>query len=342
MSGIALRIFTHADAFAITQQGTLTTVMKVFRSGLGVLYDCRQGLLRPFLVRTTARQSSTDATAQTWSVRPGRLQDKTCIVTGSSSGLGRAISLAFAHEGAKLVVCADLNEVAKSSFHAEEAGVPTHEVIQRRYGQGKSIFRKIDVTMAVQVERLVHDCVQHGGRLDVIANNAGIGGTENHGQVHEMEEATWDKTMEVNAKSVFLGCKYAVGQMLKQEPWPSGHRGWIVNTSSIIGLVGQKANGTAYGASKGAVVLMTKSIALAFAEKKIQCNALCPGHLKTPMTEDQYNDPQIRSAISALYPDPNAFGTAEDVARAAVFLASEDAGYITGVPLPVDGGYSAQ
>ena len=296
---------------------------------------------RRIFSETTKRNLSSSDPAS-WHTRPGRLQDKTCIVTGSSSGLGRAISLAFAREGARLVVCADLKPSAASTFSADEAGIPTHELIQRRYGIDKSTFKQTDVTDANQVESLVAESVKRGERLDVMANNAGIGGTEGHGQVHELSESVWDMTMAVNAKSVFLGCKYAVGQFLQQSPWPSGHRGWIVNTSSIMGLVGQKINGAAYNASKGAVVLLTKSVAVAFAEKKIQCNAICPGHLKTPMTEAQYKDPKMRAAVSSLYPDPSDFGSAEDVARVAAFLASEDAGYVTGVPLPVDGGYCAQ
>ncbi|KAL9130808.1 MAG: hypothetical protein Q9217_001111 [Psora testacea] len=271
-----------------------------------------------------------------------RLQDKVCIVTGSSSGLGRAICLAFASQGARLVVCADLKPTSKSTFQAEDAGTPTHEVICKRYGENKGIFVQTDVTIGSEVEVLVQEAVKVGGRLDVIANNAGIGGTENHGQVHEMTEETWDKVMSINSRSVFLGCKFACAQFLKQEPHPSGHRGWIINTASIMGLVGQMVNGAAYCASKGAVVLLTKSVAVAYAKHKIHCNALCPGHLRTPMTEDQYKDPNQRSAISALTPWGDEWGAAEDVARCAVFLASDDAAYVTGVPLPVDGGYCAQ
>lgn len=271
-----------------------------------------------------------------------RLQDKVCIVTGSSSGLGRATSLAFASQGARLVVCADLTPTPKSSFHAEEAGIPTHEVICRRYGKGKGIFQQTNVTIGTEVEELVRKAVEVGGRLDVMANNAGIGGTENHGQVHEMTEETWDTVMNINSRSVFLGCKYACAQFLRQEPHSSGHRGWIINTASIMGLVGQMVNGAAYCASKGAVVLLTKSVAVAYAKYKIHCNALCPGHLRTPMTEDQYMDPVMRKSISTLTPWGDEWGAAEDVAKCAVFLASDDAAYVTGVPLPVDGGYCAQ
>ena len=275
-------------------------------------------------------------------LRGDRVQNKVCIVTGSSSGLGRAVALAFASQGARLIVCADLQPTPKSHFQAEEAGTPTHEVICQRYGAGKGIFKKTNVAEGEEVHNLVKDAVQTGGRLDVMVNNAGIGGTERHGPIHEMSEDTWDSTMRINSRSVFLGCKVACAQFLRQQPHPSGHRGWIVNTASIMGLVGQKVNGAAYCASKGAVVLLTKSVAVAYAAHKIHCNAICPGHLRTPMTEDQYKDTEMRKSISAMTPWGDEWGAAEDVAKCAVFLASEDAAYVTGVALPVDGGYCAQ
>ena len=213
-----------------------------------------------------------------------------------------------------------------------------------------------------------------------MVNNAGIGGTENHGMVHEMTEETWDTVMGINSRSVFLGCKYACAQFMKQEPHSSGHRGWIVNTSSIMGLVGQMVYGgrhtvslpghdsklhtAAYCASKGAVTLLTKQIAVEYAKFKIHCNAVCPGRelllflyihfgfrlrssmkildLRTPMTQDQFQDREMRTAISALTPWGDEWGSAKDVAQSYVYFASDDAAYVTGVALPVDGGYCAQ
>ena len=215
-------------------------------------------------------------------LRGDRVQDKVCIVTGSSSGLGRSMALAFASQGARLIVCADLNPTPKSHFQAEEAGTPTHEVICRRYGAGKGIFKKTNVAEGNDVHELVKEAVRVGGRLDVIVNNAGIGGTEHHGPIHEMMEDTWDSTMRINSRSVFLGCKFACAQFLQQEAHTSGHRGWIVNTASIMGLVGQKINGAAYCASKGAVVLLTKSVAVAYASHKIHCNAICSAIYERP------------------------------------------------------------
>ncbi|MCJ1403743.1 hypothetical protein MMC11_006966 [Xylographa trunciseda] len=279
-----------------------------------------------------------------------RLADKVAIVTGSSSGLGRAIALAFAAQGTRLVVCSDLYPIAKGTeFGAEVPGTPTHKLICQRYGKGRAVFRKTDVTKGMEVERLVATTVEQGGRLDVVVNNAGIASLPDHGAVHEMEEETWDRVMKVNSRSVFLGCKYACAQFLRQEQHSSGHRGWIVNTASIMGLVAQPIAGArliwalaAYCASKGAVVLMTKQIAVEYARHKIHCNAICPGHLRTPMTQSQFENESQKAAITALTPWGDDWGAAEDVAKCAVFLASDDAAYVTGVALPIDGGYTAQ
>lgn len=270
-----------------------------------------------------------------------RLADKVAIVTGAASGLGRAIALAFAAQGTRLVVCADLHPItAGTELGAEDAGTPTHEVICQRHSANKAIFVKTDVTDGGQIEALIQEAVKVGGRLDIMVNNAGITGLPNVGPVEEIEEETYDKVMRVNSRSVFLGCKHSVAQFLRQEPHSSGHRGWIVNTASIMGLVGTSA--VAYCASKGAVVLMTKAIAVEHAKNRIHCNALCPGFLRTPMTQEQYDEPDTRAAITALMPWGEEWGKPADVAKAAVFLASEDADYVTGIALPVDGGYTAQ
>ncbi|KAL8769883.1 MAG: hypothetical protein Q9209_004321 [Squamulea sp. 1 TL-2023] len=264
-----------------------------------------------------------------------RLIDKVTIITGASSGLGRAIALAFAANGAGPIVCADLVPNARGTWGVDEPEVPTHELINNRYGDSRAVFVKTDVTVAADVDNMVKEAVKAGGRLDVIVNNAGTGGTETAGKIHEMTEQTWDFTMNINARSVFLGTKYAIAQFLAQPPHESsGHRGWIINTASMLGIVGLQPSAAAYCASKGAVVLLTKQVAVEYAKDKIH-------YLKTPMTEPIYNDVATREGINAMTPWGE-WGLPEDVAKCAVFLASDDAAYVTGVPLVIDGGYTAQ
>jgi NAD(P)-dependent dehydrogenase (short-subunit alcohol dehydrogenase family) len=184
------------------------------------------------------------------SARAGRLSGKTAIVTGSSSGLGRAIAAAYAHEGAQ-VCCVDLyptprNATNPSTGKADDlhnritTATPTHELLIRDYG-GKHIFVRADLTKASEVDGAVAVCVEQLGRLDIIANNAGISVESTHPsplRIHETSEDDYDKTMAINTKAMFLGCKYAIAQMLKQEPLPgcNGDRGWIINTASVQGF----------------------------------------------------------------------------------------------------------
>lgn len=184
--------------------------------------------------------------------RAGRLSGKTAIVTGASSGLGRAIAIAYAHEGAQ-VCCVDLYPTLRNATNPSTAkaddihnrittGTPTHELLLQRYG-GKHVFVRADLTQAPDVENAVMLCVQLLGRLDIMANNAGISVESTHIRplrIHETSEDDYDKTMAINTKAMFLGCKYAIAQMLNQDPLPgcNGDRGWIINTASIQGLVG--------------------------------------------------------------------------------------------------------
>jgi len=164
---------------------------------------------------------------------PGRLQGKVAVVTGSSSGIGRAISLTFAREGAS-VVCSDLRESARLQAESE----PTHEMIKKN--GGKAVFTKCDTTKEAEVEALIQTAVKEFGRLDIIVNNAGVAieATSGPKPIWEVDEDSWEKTMAVNAKGVMLGCKHAARVMMKQEPHSTGDRGWIINLASIFGLVG--------------------------------------------------------------------------------------------------------
>ena len=283
---------------------------------------------------------------------PGRLEGKTAIVTGSSSGLGRAIATAYAREGAN-VCCVDLYPNKRNAMNASTgksddfnnriAGETTHQAIQRLGGQ--AIYVKADLTNAASVESAVESCVFYFGRLDIMVNNAGISVESTHVRplkIHETSEEDYDKTMAINSKGIFLGCKYAAKQMLAQEPLKDADgkeksRGWIVNTASIQGFVPYYGT-PSYAASKGAAVMLTKAVALDYAENRIHCNALCPGFLKTSMTINLQNSPDSLAQINAAHPF-GGMGDAEDVAKVAVFLASDDISWMTGVPLPVDGGF---
>lgn len=266
-----------------------------------------------------------------------RLLDKTAIITGASSGLGRAIALAYATHGAA-VVCADLRPVAE--VHVKEGDTKaTHEVILE--SGGKSLFVECDVRDSQSVQRLIARAVEVYGRLDIMVNNAGIGlEVPLLLPVHETPDSTFDTTMSVNSRGVFLGCKYAAQQMITQNPYPSGDRGWIINVASVAGVVG--LGGTvSYSASKGSVVQITRTVALDLASWRIHCNVLCPGFTKTAMIKPLTDVEATQARLGAMHPFKG-LGEPEDIAKAALFLASDDASWVSGAALPVDGGYTAQ
>lgn len=260
----------------------------------------------------------------------GKLNGKNAIVTGSSSGNGRAIAVALARHGAN-VLCSDIQREAR------EGGIqrPTDEVIAELGVSAK--YQECDTTSASQVEALVKAAASEFGSLDIMVNNAGVF-TDLHTIVEETEEQ-WDFTMAVNAKGVFLGCKYALRQMLSQPDDDQPSRGKIINLASIGGLVGLAAE-PAYCASKGAVVNLTRQIAVDYAPERINVNAICPGFLATAMVRPFLEDPELNKVLHDNSPWPN-LGTAQDVADATVFLASEESRWVTGANLTVDGGYTS-
>ncbi|KAI8950497.1 NAD(P)-binding protein [Xylaria longipes] len=266
-----------------------------------------------------------------------RLSQKVAIVTGSSSGLGRAIALAYAREGAA-VVCADLNREARAEI-PEEARLCTDDAIKLE--GGRAVFVKTNVSIARDFEELVEEAVKAFSRLDILVNNAGISIESGRAPtgVHETPESVWDTTMAVNAKSVFLGSKYAINQMLQQESHESGHRGWIVNIASAHGLVAGLAC-PSYAASKAAVVNLTRQVALDYAAHKIHCNVICPGYTQTAIFKKTIEKMSSYDELKAKH--PMGLGVPDDIVGAAVFLASDDARWITGTSLSVDGGYTAQ
>ncbi|MCJ1444136.1 MAG: hypothetical protein MMC23_004637 [Stictis urceolatum] len=270
---------------------------------------------------------------------PPRLQDRVAIVTGASSGLGREIALAYASHGVKLVVCADLSPEPKLGVDTNTE--TTHEAISRIYGAERGIFVQTDVGDSESVKNMVVEAARVGGRLDIIVNNAGLGPGDTSVRLHESDDDRWDLVMRVNSRGVYLGCKYAIAQFLKQGLDEKGHRGWIVNVSSMLGMVGIGGGHGAYCASKGASLNLTRQIAVDYAKDRIHCNALCPGFTKTSMTRSNYEDVEIEKMMRDTTPWGE-WGVAMEVAKGAVFLASGDAAWVTGVALPVDGGYTAQ
>ena len=257
---------------------------------------------------------------------PGRLASKVAIVTGSSSGIGRAISLAYAAEGA-LLVCADLQPATLYTASAAETLGATHDRIVEN--GGRAIFVQTDVTQPGQVEALVQAAVREYGRLDVMVNNAGIGIAEPL-PVWDLPVERWDRMQGINAKGVFLGIKYAAKQMISQDAHAaSGDRGWIINAASVLGLAGERMS-TEYCAAKAAVVNMTRAAAMDCAPWRIHVNAFAPGTVETNMTAPHFGDEGTRTYLQGRHPF-RGLGRPEDLAKVCVFLASEDAQWVSGV-----------
>jgi NAD(P)-dependent dehydrogenase (short-subunit alcohol dehydrogenase family) len=243
------------------------------------------------------------------------LKDKVAIVTGGGSGIGLATAKAFLDKGAKVIV-ADYNE--ESGKKAEES--------LKQYGD--ILFEKVDVSVEEDVKNVVALAVEKFGRLDVMFNNAGIGV---QGETHKLSYEDYNKVIKVNQDSVFFGSKYAIPEMQK------GGGGAIINTASILGSVGEPT-AFAYNASKGAVNLMTKSVALQYAKDNIRVSAVAPGYVESGMVNKdalgEYYDTLVdKHPIGRL-------GQPEEIAHAVVFLAENE--FTTGTTLLVDGGYTAQ
>jgi NAD(P)-dependent dehydrogenase (short-subunit alcohol dehydrogenase family) len=247
-------------------------------------------------------------------------------VTGAASGLGRAIALRFAAEGASLV----LGDVRRDP---REGGVPTEQMIAD--AGGRAAFLEADVSRWEDVDRLVSTAVSEFGRLDVMVNNAGIAGRYSKALLETTEE-DWDAIMAVNLRGVFLCCKRAVGEMLDQEPIGE-IRGRIVNISSQHGMIGPPGH-VAYATSKGGVVNLTRQLAVDYGPRGVLVNAVAPGKILTGSPEQQ--DPETLAYAESRTPFFR-LGQPEDVASAALFLASDDAAYVSGANLLVDGGWMA-
>jgi NAD(P)-dependent dehydrogenase (short-subunit alcohol dehydrogenase family) len=253
------------------------------------------------------------------------LEERVAVVTGGNSGIGRAAALALAQAGAKVVVAARREpEGAAAVSEIETAG-------------GEALFVRTDVAKEADTERMVETALRTYGRLDIAFNSAGadtMGGVSKSTAVSELEEADWDRIVDVNLKGVWLSMKYELRAMLE------AGSGAIVNTSPIAGLVGVR-NSAAYTASKHGVVGLTKAAALEVAGSGVRVNAVCPGTVQTPMLDRVFAaQPERRAAYAAAEP-MGRIATPREVADVVVFLCSDAASYVTGAALPVDGGWAA-
>jgi NAD(P)-dependent dehydrogenase (short-subunit alcohol dehydrogenase family) len=251
----------------------------------------------------------------------GLVQDKIALVTGGGSGIGRATALMFAREGAKVVV-ADI---------VVTGGEETVQLIQA--AGGEATFVKADMANASDIEAMVQKVIATYGRLDCAHNNAGIEGAT--GRTADYNEAEWDRVIRINLTAVWLCMKYEIPQMLKQGG------GAIVNTASDAGLLGVPQM-PAYVASKHGVVGLTKTAALEYAKSGIRVNAVCPGVIHTPMVERITGQRPGRAERMTAAEPVGRMGKPEEIAAAVVWLCSDAASFVTGLPMAVDGGIAAQ
>ena len=244
------------------------------------------------------------------------VKDKTILITGAGGGLGSEMARLLADNGAQIIIVdldAEKGEATAASINADG---------------GKAWFIKADVTSEADWKAAVDFAVEKTGKLDVVVNNAGINIRK---PVEEMTIEEWCTMMKVNTGSVFLGTKYAIPVMRKQGG------GSIINTSSVCGLIGHKYTPEAYTASKGAVTMLTKAIASRYGKDNIRCNSIHPSTVHTPLVEVLFKDPERKAERLGEVP-LGRLASAADVANAVMYLASEEASFINGVSLPVDGG----
>jgi len=249
----------------------------------------------------------------------GRLENKVAIITGAAGGMGKADAILFAQEGAKVVIT-DMQE--------EKVKEVAQEIVNNG---GEAIALKQDVSSEEDWIKVVGAAMERFGKIDVLVNNAGV---SNATPMLEMTVEAFERTMSINVTSVFLGQKHVIPKMIENGG------GSIVNISSIAGLRGSSGSGP-YTASKGAVRLLTKATAVDFAKQNIRCNSIHPGFIETPMTEGFFADERMTGWFLSQTPMPR-LGKAEDIAKAVLFLASDESSYITGAELPVDGGVTAR
>ncbi|HEU4522046.1 MAG TPA: glucose 1-dehydrogenase [Thermoanaerobaculia bacterium] len=247
-----------------------------------------------------------------------RLANKVALITGGGSGIGKASCELFAREGAK-VVAVDLKK-------------ETAEATAKGIGANARAFAA-DISKAKDAEAMVAFAEKEFGKLDIVFNNAGVFHPDDDSVTNTSEEI-WDMVIDVNLKGVFLGCKYAIPALLR------AGGGSIINTASFVAVMGAATPQIAYTASKGGVLAMTREIAVEFARKNIRANALCPGPVETPLLKELLSDPARRQRRLVHIP-PGRFGKPEEMANAALFLASDESSFVNGSTFLVDGGITA-
>jgi NAD(P)-dependent dehydrogenase (short-subunit alcohol dehydrogenase family) len=250
-----------------------------------------------------------------------RLENKVALITGAASGIGRETAVLFAAEGAKIIVV-DVNDAGGGETVAmiEQAG-------------GAAVYQRADVSAADDCRAMIERAENEYGHLDVLFNNAGIM-LGDDGDAEHTDEAIWDQTMNVNLKGVFFGCKFGIPALRR------AGGGAIINTASFVALMGAATPQLAYTASKGGVLAMTRELAVIHARENIRVNSLCPGPLKTELLMN-FLDTEEKRQRRLVHVPMGRFGLAAEMARAALFLASDDSSYMTGSELVVDGGITA-
>jgi len=251
-----------------------------------------------------------------------RLKDKVCVITGAGSGMGRFAASLFAKEGAR-VVAADVDEakVRETVEQIERAG-------------GKAVFARCDVSKEADAAQLISQGLRSFGRIDVLYNNAGIFPEKDH-SVIDTDESVWDLVYRVNVKGVYLVCKHGIPELIK------GGGGSVINIASFVALLGCSVPQDAYTASKGAVIALTKSLAVQFGPKGIRSNAICPGPIETPLlTEWLFKEPAEKAKRLNRIP-MGRFGRPEDIVNLALYLASDESAWTNGAVLVADGGITS-